>query len=136
MQNAYLIASEYRGGPSPGNDPYISINENTSLLQAVGALVAKLSRNHLSPGSLDMLYIVADNKKGHINIGNGLTVSNAKVLAPIAPFLAPGRERVGAELSGFKINNDVANRDLAKAIAATLQVSVLADGESFHPRRS
>jgi hypothetical protein len=136
MANAYLIASEYRGGPSPGDDPSISINENTSLLQAVGALVTKLNRMHLNPGTVDKLYIVADNKKGHIHIGNGLTVSNAKVLAPLAPFLAPGRDRVGAELSGFKINNDVANRDLMKAIAVTLQVSVAADGESAHPKKA
>jgi hypothetical protein len=57
------------------------------------------------------------------------------VLAPITPFLVPGLDRVGAELSGFKINNEVANRDLAKAIAATLQVSVRADGETFHPKK-
>ena len=31
MPNAYLISSEYRGGPSPGKDPSLSINENTSL---------------------------------------------------------------------------------------------------------
>ncbi len=135
MPNAYLIASEYRGGPSPGNDPSMSINENTTLLQGVGALVTKLNRNHCNPGSVDTLHIVADNKKGQINVGNGLTVSNAKVLAPLAPFLAPGRDRVGVQLHGFKINSDVANRDLAKAIAVTMQVSVLADGETFHPKK-
>ncbi|MBI4907462.1 MAG: hypothetical protein HY820_27805 [Acidobacteria bacterium] len=135
MPNAYLISSEYRGGPSPGNDPSMSINENTSLLQGVGALVTALNRNHCNPGTVDTLYIVADNKKGHINVGTGLTVSNAKVLAPLAAFLVPGRDRVGAQLSGFKINSDVGNRDLAKAIAVTLQVSVLADGETFHPKK-
>jgi hypothetical protein len=136
MPNAYLISSEYRGGPSPGKDPSLSINENTSLSSAVAALVTQFTRHHLGPGSVEKLFIVADNKKGHINLGNGLTVSNVKTLAPIAPFLTPGRDRVGVELSGFKVNGEVGNRDLAQAIAVTMQVSVSADGESFHPRKT
>ena len=119
MPNAYLISSEYRGGPSPGKDPSLSINEH-----------------HLGPGSVETLFIVGDNKKGHINLGNGLTVSNVKTLAPIAPYLKPGRDRVGVELSGFKISSEVGNRDLAQAIAVTMQVSVSADGETFHPRKT
>lgn len=137
MANAYLISSTYRGdSPSPGKDPSLSINENTSLLQAVGALVTQMNRQHLKPGTVDKLYIVGDSKKGHIILGLGLTVSNAKILAPIGPFLVPGRDRAGCELVGFKIDGEVANRDLAQAIAVTLQTSVLADGETFYPKRA
>jgi hypothetical protein len=136
MPNAYLISSTYREGPDPGKDPSLSINENMSLLQAVGALVTQLNRHHLKPGTLDKLYLVADGKKGEILLGMGLTVSNVKSLAPIAPFLKPGRDHVGAELVGFKLGGDVANRDLAQGIAVALQTSVLADGETFHPKRA
>ncbi|MBI3683213.1 MAG: hypothetical protein HY235_22810 [Acidobacteria bacterium] len=136
MPNAYLISSSYRGGPDPGQDPKLSINENTGLSQAVGALVTQFTRHHLKPGSVDKLYIVADGKKGTILLGTGLTVSNVKTLALIAPYLAPGRDRVGAELVGFKIGGEVANRDVAQAIAVTLQTSVLADGETFYPKKA
>jgi hypothetical protein len=136
MPNAYLISSTYREGPDPGKDPQLSITETTSLNQAVGALVTQLGRHHLSPGSVDKIYIVAESKKGTILLGmGGLTVSNVKTLAPLAPFLKTGRDRVGCELVGFKIQNEVANRDLAQGIAATLQTTVNADGESFYPKR-
>lgn len=135
MPNAYLISSSYRGGPDPAKDPSLSINENTSLSQAVGALVTQFTRHHLKPGAVDKFYIVSDGKKGTILIGTGLTVSNVKTLAPITPFITPGRDRIGAELVGFKISGDVANRDLAQAISLTLQTGVQADGETFFPKK-
>jgi hypothetical protein len=136
MANAYLVSSTYRGGPEPGQDPHLSINENMPLNQAVPALVTQMNRQHMKPATLEKLYIVAEGKKGAIFIGMGLSVSTVKTLAPIQPFMKPGRDRVGCELVGFKIGGEVANRDLAQAIAATLQVSVLADGETFHPKRA
>lgn len=137
MPNAFLISSSYRGDhPEVGQDPSVSINETSSLTQTVTALTTQFTRRHLKPGSVDKLYIVADSKKGIVQIGQGLNVSNVKTLAPIAPYLVPGRDRVGAEFIGFKIDGDVANRDIAQAVALTLQTSVLAGGETFYPKRT
>ena len=137
MPNVYLISSTFSGDrPETGGDPSLVINENMSLLQAVGALVTQVNRQHHKPGTIDKLIIVGDSKKGHMIIGNGLTVSNVKTLAPIAPFLTPGRDRIGVEMIGFKISGEVANRDLAEGVAKTLQTGVRADKEEFFAKKT
>lgn len=136
MPNAYLISSTYRDRPDPGKDPSATVNENVSLNQAVASLVTQINRQHVAPGSVDKLVIAAENKKGHIMVGSGITVSTAKQLAPVAGFLKPGAERVGVEMNGFKIDSEVANRDLLRAIAEALKVSVEAEGETFAPKKA